>query len=268
MCKSLRISSLFLLMSCLFLLTYCSEESVEPIVTVHYLGHSSFILSFDNGVSILTDYGASRAWGLDSPIYDIGELVPDVVTYSHTEHEDHYGREIPGGVKHVLKNGESLNFNDIDIDPIRTSEISLDNKNNSSYQFKYKGVSILHLGDAQANIKAIQEDDNQQHLSEILPKNLDLLLMTIEGRTQFIAEAEEFIRLIRPKRVIPMHYWSNDYKLGFLDYLREQNRANSGQYKIIEQNSSNYSYPNTKVQKGKIEVVSLHSGQFTGLNNH
>ena len=57
------------------------------------MGHSSFIIQFDNGISILTDYGKYNAWvqwGWDSPIHDIGDFVPDIMTYSHTHHEDHY----------------------------------------------------------------------------------------------------------------------------------------------------------------------------------
>ena len=44
----------------------------ESSVQFHYLGHSSFLILFDNGISILTDYGKPNAWveyGWDSPIY-------------------------------------------------------------------------------------------------------------------------------------------------------------------------------------------------------
>jgi len=63
-----------------------------PEVSIHYLGHSSFILQFDNGISVLTDYGTSNCWGLTSPIYDIGEFVPTILTYSH-RHADHYNED-------------------------------------------------------------------------------------------------------------------------------------------------------------------------------
>jgi hypothetical protein len=35
----------------------------EPDIHIHYLGHSSFILQFDNGITVLTDYGASNSCG-------------------------------------------------------------------------------------------------------------------------------------------------------------------------------------------------------------
>jgi hypothetical protein len=52
----------------------------EPDIHIHYLGHSAFVLQFNKGVSILTDYGQSRAYGLDSPIYDVGDFQPTIVT--------------------------------------------------------------------------------------------------------------------------------------------------------------------------------------------
>jgi hypothetical protein len=51
----------------------------EPLLRLHYLGHSSFVLRFAGGVSLLTDYGKSNAFGTGSPIYDLGDLHPDVV---------------------------------------------------------------------------------------------------------------------------------------------------------------------------------------------
>ena len=39
---------------------------LEPLLRFHYLGHSSFVLRFADGVSVLTDYGKSNAFGLES----------------------------------------------------------------------------------------------------------------------------------------------------------------------------------------------------------
>ena len=66
-------------------------QSSNPIVKIHYLGHSAFVLQFDNGINVVTDYGKENAWvawGWNSPINDIGDLIPDVMTFSH-QHEDH-----------------------------------------------------------------------------------------------------------------------------------------------------------------------------------
>ena len=88
----------------------------QDVVDIHYLGHSSFVLEFDNGITIVTDYGHYNAWvdgGWDSPIYDFGDLIPDVMTYSHTNHADHYDPDrIPNGVSFIL-----TEFDTLEIDP-------------------------------------------------------------------------------------------------------------------------------------------------------
>lgn len=61
----------------------------EHELKIHYLGHSAFVLEFDNGITVVTDYGHEnvwKEWGWDSPINTINRLVPDVMTYSHTNH--------------------------------------------------------------------------------------------------------------------------------------------------------------------------------------
>ena len=123
----------------------------QPQVHIHYLGHASFVLRFGNGVDVLTDYGSPNAWaewGWDSPIHDVGDLVPDVVTYSHTHHADHCDPDRrPGGIPHILTGLDSLSLAGLEIVPIRTSELSLDDTDNTSYLFSYAGLRILHLGD-------------------------------------------------------------------------------------------------------------------------
>jgi L-ascorbate metabolism protein UlaG (beta-lactamase superfamily) len=55
---------------------------------IHYLGHASFVLRFENGESILLDYGVSNAYGLASPVFDLSGAEPSIVAFSH-DHPDH-----------------------------------------------------------------------------------------------------------------------------------------------------------------------------------
>ena len=207
------------------LLIICGSEKLsaqeEAWVKIHYLGHAAFVMEFDNGVKIVSDYGhynAWVAWGWDSPIHDIGELVPDIMTYSHF-HDDHYDPErIPHGVPHILSEMDSLEYNGITILPIRTCETSVSIESNTSFLFTYKNLKILHLGDAQAQIIDIRSLTTKLHIMQIIPGDLDMLFMTIEGQTQFISQAEEFVRLLSPKRIIPIHHWSEAYLDEFLAY--------------------------------------------------
>ena len=120
-----------------------------PEIKIHYLGHSAFVLQFDNGINIVTDYGKENAWvlwGWNSPINDIGDLVPDVMTFSH-QHEDHYDpSRIPQGVTHILSGTDYLSMEGIEITPIRTCETNINIESNTSFIFDYKGLKICHLG--------------------------------------------------------------------------------------------------------------------------
>jgi len=239
-------------------------QSAEPEIKIHYLGHSAFVFQFDNGITMVTDYGHYNAWvdwGWDSPIESIGDLVPDVMTYSH-RHDDHYDPDrIPGNVSHILMDLDSLSIGGIEIKPVRTCEDSIHVESNTSYLFTYKGITICHLGDAQAQIMSINSNkDVRTHMTTIFPDTLDLLLMTIEGKQKFISQAEAFIDLLKPKRVIPMHYWSQTYKEDFLDYLRTQN--NSGKkYKIEVTNSSIYKF-SVSEDTDSIKVIVLMRKSF------
>jgi L-ascorbate metabolism protein UlaG (beta-lactamase superfamily) len=217
----------------------------KPRVNFHYLGHSSFLIFFDNGLSVLTDYGKPNAWleyGWDSPISDIGDFQPTILTYSHT-HDDHYdSTRIPDKTKYILKSADSLILADLTVTPILTSEDDLTNKSNTSYLFNYKGISILHLGDCQANIMNIDSIDNQKYIKNNLPTDCDIVLMPVEGKSKFIPQTEKFIDLIKPKTLIPMHYWSDKYKSEFLDYLVRENTDSNKKYKIINSNESFFEY--------------------------
>jgi len=217
-------------------------QSSNPIVKIHYLGHSAFVLQFDNGINVVTDYGKENAWvawGWNSPINDIGDLIPNVMIYSH-KHEDHYAsNRIPEGVSHILTGLDSLTIEGITISPVRTCEDDINNESNTSYIFTYKGLKICHLGDAQAQIMNINNDNVRAHIISIFPNTFDLLLMTIEGKQKFISQAEAFVDLLNPKRIIPMHHWSENYLQEFISYLDDQNNAGKN-YQINEMGEFQY----------------------------
>lgn len=246
-----------------FLGCQSTESKMDPGICVHYLGHASFVLQFDNGITILTDYGTSHAWDLDSPIYEMGDLQPNVVTYSHTAHIDHYRGSAPEHIDHVLMQGEGLQLQGITIEPIPTSELSLEEKDNTSYLISYRGFRILHLGDAQANIKKIHEGENRDHVKAIFPETIDLLLMTIGGRTDIIEQAVSFIDLLQPRMVVPMHYWKKEDKQRFLSHLKTQNTNTDEKYRIEEIQGAQYRFSGIENRETCIKVISLEPAPYS-----
>ncbi len=231
------------------------------MIYIHYLGHASFLLQFDNGISILTDYGQSNAYGLDSPIYDWMGAEPDIVTFSHA-HPDHKRPGVNFEQACTLTDAGRLCLQGLEINPIRTSEKSIEAADNSSYLFTYKGLKILHLADAQAYIMAIEQEATKQKIRELYPDTYDVLLMTIQGINEFIPQAEEFIDLLQPVRVIPMHYWSPAYKAEFLTHLEAQNQQAGKCYTIIETGNADYEL-NPDHEVAPIQVISLEPGPLT-----
>lgn len=230
------------------------------------MGHASFVLRFGDDLIVLTDYGAPNAWvkwGWDSPIHDVGELVPDVVTYSHMHHEDHCDESRrPERVMHILTGVEGLALKGVEIKPFRTSEKDVGEEDNNSFLFRYKGLKVLHLGDCQANIMGIEDEANRKRVKALFSESYDLLLMPIEGPEKFIRQAEIFIREIGPKRIIPMHYWSVAYRRDFLTYLEKQEEAGERIYQIEETKSARYVLSISDAVSRPIRVISLDPEPF------
>lgn len=254
----------------LFLLFFnikCTKKE-KSTIKIHYLGHSSFVLKFDNGTTIVTDYGKYNAWekwGWNSPIHKMGDLVPDVMTYSH-KHEDHFAPERkPKGVEYILMDEDSLTINGIEIIPFKTCEDSLSAAHNTSYLFTYKNLKILHLGDAQANIFNIDNKEVKDQMVTLFPQSLDLLLMPIEGKTQFIPQAESFIALLKPKRIIPMHYWTQQYCEEFLDYIEKQ-KSSKKSYYINKIDGPHYTLSSTRAEN-PIQIIKLTRAEYAVLND-
>lgn len=162
----------------------------RPTLSIHYLGHSSFVLTFADTLTVLTDYGESEAYGLDSPIYSTGSLEPGLITYSHL-HPDHAGGPLPTGAGYRRLSGEEiLARGPFQADPSGQSEFSPrpgpplgtwpkdplvvlrtgglvvtalpgheggfpGPPDNVGFLFEYGGWKVLHLGDCQGLIDAL-----------------------------------------------------------------------------------------------------------------
>jgi L-ascorbate metabolism protein UlaG (beta-lactamase superfamily) len=228
-------------------------------IFVHYLGHASFVLQFDNGVSILTDYGTSYSYGLDSPIYDLEGFRPTIVIYSHQD-TDHY-RGVSFEDAQVLTGQGRLSLSGITIDSFPATERTPGD--NASFRIGYRDFTILHLGDAQGDIARIQHPETRKRLKALLPAAVDLLLLPIGWTRTIIEEAEATLDLLAPKRAIPMHYWSPQEKAAFLTYLESQNEtAGKKRYHVHRLDQAQHAISSSETEVEPIRVFSLEPAPF------
>lgn len=224
----------------------------EPPIRLYYLGHSAFIIFFDNGVSMLLDYGISYSYGLPSPIYPVNGFEPAIVAYSHQDQDHDRGETF--ATKYQLR-GNHLNYRGIDIKPFHTSEGY--KNSNISYLISYKGFTILHLGDAQGDIVNIANAEEQKLLKAMFPNRLDLLLIPIGWTKDILKEAEATVGFLKPRQVIPMHYWYKHTKEQFLKDLESGNPSDA-KYRILTVNGPEYSIVQLNSSLDEtIQVVSL-----------
>jgi L-ascorbate metabolism protein UlaG (beta-lactamase superfamily) len=213
-----------------------ARRQTADVIRIHYLGHAAFVLQFGDTV-VLADYGKPNAWkewGWDSPIHDIGDLVPDLATYSHTHHDDHYAPErLPAGTATVLTEPHHVfRLGELTISPIPLHELDVNTPDSAAFLFDYRGARVLHLGDCQADIMASQRPETASRLRELIPQNCDLVLMPIEGKQQFFPQILPFLEILQPRRVVPMHYWSAETLSTFLTQAAGARDASEADYRI------------------------------------
>ena len=189
-----------------------SAASKEALVTVHYLGHASFALTFGAGLTVLTDYGEDRAYGLDSPVFPLGDFHPKIVTLSH-DHPDHAGGTLPAASFVILEGDQRYEDQGLIITPIPTFERGLESPDNFSFLFDFQGLKILHLGDCQALMGV---PDAEALIRGLYPDRYDLVLLPIGFVSDILGKALDFMAKLDAGAVVPMHYWSPNDREAFL----------------------------------------------------
>jgi L-ascorbate metabolism protein UlaG (beta-lactamase superfamily) len=176
---------------------------------VKWLGHSSFIITSDKGVKIITDpYKSGR--GLK-----YGEIKEsaDSVTVSH-EHGDHNNTVVIGGNPQIIRGVKHAEVKGIKINGVATfhdAEQGKSHGTNTVFCFEVDGIRICHLGDLGHKL-------NEQQISQI--GRVDVLLIPMAGFFTMDAEvATEVVNQLTPKIIIPMHFRNErcDYPISTVD---------------------------------------------------
>jgi L-ascorbate metabolism protein UlaG (beta-lactamase superfamily) len=187
------------------------EPSLVPaaargMVEIKWFGHSFFQITTSQGTRIITDpFGAM---GFPMP-----EVWPNVVTIGR-EHGNHNNAGLAKGNPMILRGmkdgGEEWNqinvtFRDVLIYNVPVHQRAVPGYpgalKGSAFVFEVDGICICHSGD-------VSEPFNEDQLQLI--GKVDILLQTIGGVFTIGPEgAKQIIEQIKPKVVVPMHYWYN-----------------------------------------------------------
>ena len=172
------------------------RDSVE----VTYIGHSTFLIRTSEGVTAATDY---------NPYYR-APIVPTFATMNRA-HPNHYHDSPEPGIKHVLRGWQEGGYaaHDVVEKDLRVFNIPTNNRNwgqgttdyagNSMFVFETAGLCIAHLGHLHHTL-------TEEHLKRLGP--IDIVMIAIDGAVTLNQEnAISVLDQIKPKVVIPMHYW-------------------------------------------------------------
>ncbi|MDH3240285.1 MAG: MBL fold metallo-hydrolase [Alphaproteobacteria bacterium] len=185
-------------------------------VEVTYLGHSSFLIRTPKGASAITDYNG----------YVRSPLPPAIVTMNHA-HDSHYTDFIEPGVKHVLRGWTTaekgyprynLLYRDLRVRNVATNIRGVaggtEFAGNSIFIFEVGDLCLAHLGHLHHQL-------TESHLGRI--GAIDILFVAIDDNsTMPQAEYAKVIRALKPRVVIPMHYF-DEYGLNqFYGLLKPQ----------------------------------------------
>jgi L-ascorbate metabolism protein UlaG (beta-lactamase superfamily) len=203
-------------------------DDASGMIEINWFGHSFFQITSSTGTKIVTDpFGPM---GFPMP-----EIWPNVVTVG-SEHGNHNNVGLAKGNPVILRglrqgatewNQIASTFRDVLIYSVPIDQRGFlgyeGSLRGSIFVFEVDGLRICHSGD-------VSEPFNQNQLALI--GHVDILLQTIGGVYTVGPEiAKKIVEQLKPRIVIPMHYW---------DQMNALERFIDGPYKVNSRNSNTF----------------------------
>ncbi len=191
------------------------KETPPPgSVELSFLGHASFLIRSNAGVTAITDYND----------YMTMPLVAEIITMNNA-HSTHFSNAPDPMIKHVLRGwGEGKNFpeHNLIVKDMRVRNVLTNVRNwetggtrfggNSVFIFEVAGMCIAHLGHLHHTL-------TEEHLKQIGP--IDVALFPVDGAYTMIQErALEVLEQLKPRIAIPMHYFTSGKLEQFLELVK------------------------------------------------
>jgi L-ascorbate metabolism protein UlaG (beta-lactamase superfamily) len=201
---------------------------------IKWLGHSSFMITSDSGVRIVTDPYEPGSFG-GAVMYGKLTEPAEVVTVSH-EHSDHnFVKMVPGNPM-ILRNAGEFAASGIEFHGVGTShDKSSGNERgrNVVFTFVVDGIKVCHLGD----LGHVLTDEQCSLIGAV-----DVLFAPVGGHfTVGPDEAWKIAEQLSAKIVIPMHYKTEsvEFPIGNVEEFTRGKpnvkQLNSSSFEIIKE---------------------------------
>jgi len=199
---------------------------------IRFLGHSSFLITSEKGVKIITDPYKAGCFGGGIKYAPINEEA-DIVTISH-EHDDHNSTEISGnptfvrGVGAKQLKGIEINGFEVFHDECGGAERG----KNTVFKMNIDGVSVVHLGDIGHQLS----DEEIQRIGKV-----DILFIPVGGYFTIDATtAESIAAKLMPRIIVPMHFKTKGCGFPIApvdDYIKNKEvKTCDGEFEITKEN--------------------------------
>lgn len=167
---------------------------------IEWLGHSSFRLTESTGITLVADPFDAAKVGIGFP-----QVSADYVTVSH-KHFDHDAINNVKNYKSIIDATGAYELDGITVYGFMSyhdqKKGALRGKN-IVYKIRMDGVEVCHLGDIGEELTPM--------LAELIG-SINVLLLPIGGRFTINAkQAKEYVDMLMPDVVIPMHYMAEGY---------------------------------------------------------
>jgi L-ascorbate metabolism protein UlaG (beta-lactamase superfamily) len=184
-------------------------------LTISFLGHASFLIETPGGVRAVADYNG----------YNVPVDPPDIATMNHA-HSTHYTDYPDPRIAHVLRGWRQdgrpalvdLTVGDLHVANLPTNirdwQGGTEVYGNSIFLFESAGVCIAHLSHLHHLL-------TEQDL--VLLGHIDVVMAPVDGvYTMSQPDMAAVLEQIRPRLVLPMHYFMRDVAERFVELVRDR----------------------------------------------
>lgn len=212
-----------------------------------YVGHATFTIETPGGVTVATDCND----------YVRPAAVPNIATMNHA-HSTHYTYAPDPGIRHVLRgwgSGGQMPKHDVQERDLRVRNVPTNIRGgwgegrtevygNSIFIFEAAGLCIAHLGHLHHTL-------TPEHLAAI--GQVDVVLAAVDGSwTIDLSGIVEVIGQLKPKIVVPMHYFSERVLQNFLSRMANTHAIErAGVASVVLSRASLPDRPTIRVLEGR-----------------